>query len=71
MNNKDITAIRQEIIDNFSSLDPEEQQIFKNGIDTDYGKFIQRILPDQIIGDMIQLLDEQEEDQTESALGTL
>jgi len=34
------------------------------------GRFIQRILPDQIIGDMIQLLDE-EEDQTESALGAL
>lgn len=70
MNNEDLMVIRQEIVDNFLSLGPEEQQIFKDGIDTDYGRFIQRILPDQIIGDMIQLLDE-EEDQTVSALGAL
>lgn len=70
MNNEDLMVIRQEIVDNFLALGPEEQQIFKDGIDTDYGRFIQRILPDQIIGDMIQLLDE-EEDQTVSALGAL
>jgi len=69
MNMDEIMQIRQELIDNFANLTPEEQQIFKQGINSDYGKVMTRMLPDLVIGNMVELLDE--EDQTESALGAL